>query len=113
MERAIGLVAQAATDGCRMIVFPEAWFPGYPTFVWRFSPGADMAKTDALYARLLANCIDRSKGGLALLQEAAKEHAMVIVAGYQEVDGRASCSTIFNSVAIIDADGRWPTTTGS
>jgi nitrilase len=76
MERAIDLVAQAAADGCRMIVFPEAWFPGYPTFVWRFSPGADMGKTDDLYARLLANSIDRSKGGLAPLQEAAKEHAV-------------------------------------
>jgi nitrilase len=106
MERAIDLVAQAAADGCRMIVFPEAWFPGYPTFVWRFSPGADMGKTDDLYARLLANSIDRSKGGLAPLQEAAKEHAMVIVAGYQEVDGTGSGGTIFNSVAIIDADGR-------
>jgi nitrilase len=35
-----------------------------------------MGKTDDLYARLLANSIDRSKGGLAPLQEAAKEHAV-------------------------------------
>lgn len=106
MARAVDLVAEAAAEGARMIVFPEAWFPGYPTFVWRFSPGADMGKTDELYARLLANSIDRSRGGLAPLQEAANEHDMVVVAGYQEVDGAGSASTIFNSVAIIDADGR-------
>jgi nitrilase len=105
LARAIGLIAEAAADGCRMVVFPEAWFPGYPTFVWRLSPGADMGKTDELFARLLANSIDRCKGELAPLQEAAKEHEIVIVAGYQEIDGAVSGSTIFNSVAIIDADG--------
>ncbi len=106
MDRAVDLVATSAAKGCGMVVFPEAWFPGYPTFVWRLSPGADMGKTDQLYARLLANSIDLSKEGMAPLQEAAREHGVVIVAGYQEVDGTLSASTIFNSCAIIDADGR-------
>ncbi|MFV2035008.1 MAG: carbon-nitrogen hydrolase family protein [Halocynthiibacter sp.] len=106
MERAVELIAKSAAKGCGMVVFPEAWLPGYPTFVWRLSPGADMGKTDALYARLLANSIDLSKDGLAPLKEAALEHGVVIVAGYQEVDGTLSGSTIFNSCAIIDADGR-------
>ena len=37
MERAVGLVEQAARHGAGLIVFPEAWFPGYPTFVWRLA----------------------------------------------------------------------------
>ena len=106
MSRARELIATVAADGCHMVVFPEAWFPGYPTFVWRLSPGDDMGKTDELFAHLLANSIDRSKGGLEPLQETAKEHEIVIVAGYQEIDGTISGSTIFNSVATIDADGR-------
>jgi nitrilase len=106
MERARTLISEAAAEGCRMVVFPEAWFPGYPTFVWRLRPGDDMGKTDELYARLLANSIDTSRGGLAPLQEAARENEVVVVAGYNEIDGTVSGSTIFNSVAIIDADGR-------
>jgi len=106
MERAVELVGQAAAAGCEMLVFPEAWLPGYPTFVWRLSPGAEMGKIDALYTRLQANSVDRHKGGLAPLQEAAREHGMVLVVGYQEVDGAVSGSTLFNSCAIIDADGR-------
>ncbi|MFK5998682.1 MAG: carbon-nitrogen hydrolase family protein [Rhodobacterales bacterium] len=106
IERAVNLIAKAAQKGCKLIVFPEAWLPGYPTFVWRLAPGNGMAKTDEIYARLLANSVDRSKGDLAPLQEAAKEHGVVIVLGYQEVDGLGSGSTIFNSCAIIDADGR-------
>ena len=106
MERAINLVARAAADGSKLMVFPEAWFPGYPTFCWRLSPGADMGKTDELFALSQANSIDLSRNGMAPLQEAAAEHEMVIVVGYQEIDGEISGSTIFNSCAIIDADGR-------
>ncbi len=106
MARAVDLVARAARDGCRLIVFPEAWLPGYPTFVWRLAPGSGMGKTDELYARLLANAVDLSKHGLAPLQQAAKEHEVVVVVGHQEVDGSASGSTLFNSCAVIDADGR-------
>ena len=106
MDRAVDLIAGAAVKGCKLIVFPEAWLAGYPTFVWRLAPGSGMGKTDALYARLLANSVDRSKEGLRPLQEAAKEHGVVVVLGYQEVDGSGSSSTIFNSCAIIDADGR-------
>ncbi|MDE0589778.1 carbon-nitrogen hydrolase family protein [Halocynthiibacter sp. C4] len=106
MQRAAELVEAAARDGAGLVVFPEAWFPGYPSFVWRLTPGKDMGKTDDIYARLLANCIDRSQGDLMPLQDAAREHGVVIVAGYQEKDGTASGSTIFNSVCIIDADGK-------
>ena len=105
MERALGLIAKAASDGAGLVVFPEAWFPGYPTFVWRLPPGAGMGKTDEIYARLQANSIDRINGGLEPLQEAAREHGVVLVLGYQELDSGVSGSTLFNSCAIIDADG--------
>lgn len=106
MARAVDLIIDAARKGSTLVVFPEAWLPGYPTFVWRLLPGADMGKTDALYARLLANCVDLNNDGLAPLQKAAREHGVVVVMGYQEVDSSQSGSTIFNSCAIIDADGR-------
>ena len=105
MARAVDLVAEAAGQGARLVVFPEAWFPGYPTFVWRLPPGAGMGKTDALFAQLQANAIDLGRDGMTPLQEAAKEHEMVVVAGYQELDGALSGSTLFNSCVIIDADG--------
>lgn len=106
IDRAVSLIAKAGREGCAMVVFPEAWLPGYPTFVWRLTPGRDMSKTDKLYARLLANSVDLSDNGLAPICAAAREHEMVVVLGYQEVDGAASASTVFNSCAIIDADGR-------
>ncbi|SNS41553.1 carbon-nitrogen hydrolase family protein [Tropicimonas sediminicola] len=105
IERAVDLVAEAAGQGCGLVVFPEAWLPGYPTFVWRLSPGAGMQKTDALFALSQANSIDLSKDDLAPVKAAAREHSVVVVLGHQELDGAVSGSTLFNSVAIIDADG--------
>ncbi|HKL55665.1 MAG: carbon-nitrogen hydrolase family protein [Roseovarius sp.] len=106
MQRAVEIVAEAAGQGCAMVVFPETWLPGYPTFVWRLPPGAGMGKTDELYALSQANSVDLGKGGLAPLQEAARESGVVVVIGYQEIDSGVSGSTLFNSCAIIDADGR-------
>lgn len=105
MLRAVEIVAQAAGQGCSMVVFPETWLPGYPTFVWRLPPGAGMGKTDELYALSQANSVDLGKGGLAPLQEAARDNGVVVVIGYQEIDSGVSGSTLFNSCAIIDADG--------
>ena len=105
MERACELIEAAAKQGAQLVVFPEAWFPGYPTFVWRLAPGAGMGKTDELYALLQDNAIDRVNGGLAPLQEAAAEHGVVLVIGYNELDSGMSGSTLFNSCAVIDADG--------
>lgn len=105
IERAVTLITDAAGQGCGLIVFPEAWLPGYPTFVWRLPPGAGMSTTDQLFALSQANSVDLSKNDLAPLQDAAKENGIVIVLGHQELDGAVSGSTLYNSVAIIDADG--------
>ena len=106
VERAVELIGSAAAEGCQMIVFPEVWLPGYPTFIWRLPPGAGMKKTDHLFAISQANSIDLSKDELAPVKAAARDHAVVVVMGHQEVDGSVSGSTLFNSVAIIDADGK-------
>lgn len=105
IARSVKLTASAAKQNCELIVFPEVWLPGYPTFIWRLPPGAGMAKTDELFALSQSNSVDMSKHDLAPVQEAAKEHGIVVVMGYQEIDGMVSGSTLYNSVAIIDADG--------
>ena len=106
LERGIDLIADSAGRGAQLVVFPETWLAGYPTFVWRLPPGAGMSKTDALFALSQRNSVDLSKDGLAPIRAAAKENGAVVVLGYQEVDGQISGSTIFNSCAIIDADGQ-------
>lgn len=102
---AVALIARAAENGAEMVVFPEAWLPGYPAYIWRVAPGRGQAETEALYALSLANSVDLARGGLDPILQAARDHGVVVVMGYQEVDNRVSGGTIYNNVAIIDADG--------
>jgi nitrilase len=106
LDRAAALVAEAAAGGASLVVFPEAWFPGYPTWVWRLRPGEDMAVSADMHALLARNAINAGAGGLAPLQEIARAHGVVLVVGFNEIDARTSGGTIFNSAAVIDADGR-------
>ena len=106
LERAASLIAEAAAQGAGLVAFPEVWLPGYPTYVWRLRLGADMRQTDELFALSQANSVDLARGDLAPVREAAREHGVVVAMGHQEIDSGRSGSTLFNSVAIIDADGR-------
>jgi nitrilase len=105
MTRAVESLAEAAAAGSKLAVFPEAYLPGYPTWIWRLRPGGDMALSGEIHARLLANAVDIDKGDLAPLREAARKHGLTVVCGMSEVDGRFSGSTLYNSVVTIGPDG--------
>jgi nitrilase len=38
---AVEYIERAAKNGAALIVFPEAYISGYPTWVWRLRPGDD------------------------------------------------------------------------
>jgi len=105
IARAAALTAEAAHAGARLVVFPEAFVPGYPAWVWRLRPGADMALAEQIHARLLANAVDLEAEHLAPLQEAAREHAVTVVCGLHERDAEFSRATLYNAVVTIGPDG--------
>jgi nitrilase len=39
IEKAISVIGEAAANGAKLIVFPEAFIPGYPEWVWTNAPG--------------------------------------------------------------------------
>ena len=104
-ERAIASIAAAAAEGAKLIVFPEAYLPGYPTWIWRLRPGGDMTLANSLHAKLRRNAVDISAGGLDRLREAAVRHGMIVVMGLNEIDSQCSGSTLYNTVVTIGSDG--------
>ena len=106
MVRALDSIDEAVKEGAQLVVFPEAYLPGYPTWIWRLRPGGDMALGNTLHRELLNSSVDIAAGGLEPLTEAAKKHGVVVVMGLNEIDSEFSGSTIFNTVVVIGPDGK-------
>lgn len=106
LERAVVTIGEAAAQGARLVVFPEAYLPGYPTWIWRLRPGGDMSLGNCLHRRLRENSVDLTRGGLDPICEAAARHDLVVVMGLNEIDATFSGTTLFNTVAVIGSDGR-------
>jgi nitrilase len=98
-------IGEAAANGTALIVFPEAYIPGYPAWVWRVQPGRDMSLSSQIHNRLRENAVDLSSDHLAPVYEAAWKHKMTVVLGIHELDFEFSGSTLFNTVVVIGPDG--------
>jgi nitrilase len=105
IERALASIDEAARNGATLLVFPEAYIPGYPTWIWRLKPGGDMALSSEIHARLRKNAVDLGGNDLTKLQEAAASRRVTIVLGLNEIDRDCSGTTLFNTVVVIGPDG--------
>ena len=81
IERMLGRMDEVAAAGVGLIVFPEAYVPGYPTWVWRLKPGGDMALAGEIHARLREQAVDLDRGGLAPIAERAARLGVTVVCG--------------------------------
>jgi nitrilase len=102
---AVATIREVAANGAKLVVFPEAYIPGYPAWIWRLRPGEDRALAEALHAQLLASAVRLDGDDLVPLREAAKEHSVTVVCGLDERDAEFSRSTIYDSVVFIGPDG--------
>ena len=105
IKLAASTVIEAANNGAELVVFTEAFIPGYPTWVWRLRPGGDWDLSEQLHQKLLNNAVVMQSDDLLPLYEVAKEYNVTIVCGIEERDSKLSQSTLYNSVLIIGPDG--------
>ena len=105
LDRAVGIIEEASGEGAKLLVFPEAYLPGYPTWIWRLRPGGDIALGNRIHAALRDNAVDIAAGGLDPICKAAAKRGIVVVMGLNEIDSEFSGSTLFNTVVVIGPDG--------
>ena len=105
IDRAVQLMTEAAAQGAQLIVFPEAFVPGYPAWIWRLRPGGDWDLSEQLHRRLLDNSVDLARDDLARVRTAAAEAGVIVVMGINERDGTVGRSTLYNSLVVIGAGG--------
>lgn len=105
IQKAVQLIAQAAQENAQLVIFPEAFISGYPSWIWRLRPGDDWQVSEKLYQSLLDGAVDIDAGQLKPIQEAAKLHNVTVVCGLNEKDSQLSQCTVYNSAVIIGPDG--------
>ncbi len=106
IKQAVKVIDTVAKQGAELVVFPEAFIPGYPAWIWRLRPGGDWTICEELHARLLQNSVEMSADDLQPIQQAAKEHGVTVVCCINERDATASRATIYNSALTIDVEGQ-------
>lgn len=105
LESVVASIETAAEHGARLLVFPEAYVAGYPTWIWRLRPGGDGVLSGEIHARFRQNAVDLNADGLLPVREAAARHAVTVVLGVNEIDSRFSGTTLFNTVVVIGPEG--------
>ena len=105
LRLAVASIAEAAAAGAQLVVFPEAFVPGYPAWIWRLRPGADMALSERLHRDLIHHSVNLAANDLLPVREAAKQHGVSVVLGVNERDGLYSGGTLYNTAVFIAADG--------
>lgn len=105
IERACEYINQAANSSADLVMFPEAYLPGYPSWVWRLKPGGEINKCKDLHHELIKNAVDLSRDGLKRIQQAAKQCQITTAIGFQEINAEASGSTLYCAYALIGPGG--------
>jgi nitrilase len=97
IDKAIGLIKEAAQGGAKLIAFPETWLPGYPWFIWLDSPAWGMQFIQRYHDHSLVYGSPQAER----LVKAAKDNAIMVVMGLSEKSG----GSLYMGQWIIDADG--------
>ena len=105
VQKACDLTADAARRGARLIVFPEAFVPAYPDWVWAHRP-REGKELGPLYAELVANAVDVPGPAIEALGAAARAARAHLVIGVSERNAEASGTSLYNTLLTFDDTGR-------
>ena len=100
VAKALALIEEAAANGARLVVFPEAFLPAWPAWVDEVLPGED----GAWHLRLLEQSVVVPGPVTERLGAAARDAGVQLVMGVDEREEHGG--TVYNTILYLDADGR-------
>ena len=102
--KACDAIIEAGKNGCKLIVFPEAFISGYPDWVWLIpnSKGADL---NELYIKLVDNAVAVPDDSTDKLCKASREANINVVIGMHERNVETSGTSLYNSLLYISDKG--------
>jgi nitrilase len=104
VAKACDQIARAAADGAQLVVFPEAFVPAYPDWLWSV-PARERGMLNELYAELLEQSVDVPGPVTEALGQAARQAGVHVVIGVNERNAEASGSSLYNTLLFIGPGG--------
>jgi nitrilase len=104
VSKACELIAEAGRSGARLVVFPEAFIPTYPDWVWRIPPGQHRVLAD-MYAELLEQSVEIPGPVTEDLSQAARQAGVYVAMGLNERNVQASNASLYNTLLYIGPEG--------
>lgn len=99
IDKTISIVKEAASNGARLVAFPEVFIAGYPYWNWVMTP----VQGSKWYEELYRSSVAVPSPEIDRICKAAKENNIHIVIGINERGD--SYGEIYNTNLIIDSDG--------
>ncbi|HSB11356.1 MAG TPA: carbon-nitrogen hydrolase family protein [Blastocatellia bacterium] len=108
VDKARRLIADAASLGAQVVVFPETWLPGYPAWLDCCRDVAlwDHPPVKKVFARLMENSVVVPGPITEALSEAAGEHQVIVSMSVHERTAEGpGRGTLYNTMLTIGSDG--------
>jgi len=106
VEKACRLTQQAANEGARLILFPEAFIPAYPRgLTFGTSVGGRSPQGRLTWQRYWSNAVDVPSEATSALGEAARQANAFLAMGVIERDAHYSRGTLFCTTLYFASDG--------
>ncbi len=100
-EKACSLIREAGADGAELVVFPEAFIPTYPDWVWRRTPWND-GEAD-WFGRLVDNSVVVPSATTEAVADAARDAGAYVAMGVNELEPKGG--TLYNTLLWFGPDG--------
>ncbi len=108
LQRTSALVAEAATRGAQLVVFPETWLPGYPAWldICRDAALWDHPPVKQAFRRMAQQSVTVPGPAVTRLGSVARNAGATIVIGVTErvADGPGR-GTLYNTLLTVGPDG--------
>lgn len=98
VEKACGLIREAAENGAELIVLPEVFIPGGPYWAWNMSMREGMKWSVEMYL----NSVDVPSEATARIGEMARKYGVYVVIGINERENKS----VYNTLLYFDRKGQ-------